>query len=291
MPFIPHGRCPAGVRIPLLTASIVAAFVAAGCSAPKPTGYALEQFDTVSSYARRFGVAAGQTCEAARRALLSHGYLVQRFSAELVDGRKSFQPSPDVHVEIDFHVVCAAVGPESSTLFVNALQDRYALKKTSGSASLGVGPLGSVSLPFWSSSDSMVKIASETILAADFYNRFFSLIEHQLAEADVDPADDPAQAILPGLVNMPASSGTVTVPVSSGLVNAPASPPLVTVPASTAPAPLSSPAPSPAPSLPAPATPATPAAPPTPPPASPTHSPREPTPDIGQPAAVPVQPN
>jgi hypothetical protein len=168
--------------------------------------YSLEHFDTSRRHARTFGLPAGQTCESARRALLSHGYLVQRSSVEQVDGRKSFQPSPDAHVEIEFHVVCTREGPEKSTVYVNALQERYEIKKTSGSASVGVGPLGSVSLPFWSGSDSMVKIASETIPAGDFYDRFFALIEHQLAQAEVDPADDPANAILPALVTVPAAA-------------------------------------------------------------------------------------
>src|SRR5687767_3365469 len=94
-------RRAAWLRTSLLTAAALAASFAGGCSAPKPGVYALERFDTVSPYARSFGLDAAQACEAARRALLSHGYLVQRFSGELVDGRKSFQPSADVHVEIE----------------------------------------------------------------------------------------------------------------------------------------------------------------------------------------------
>jgi hypothetical protein len=62
-------------------------------------------------------------------------------------------------------------------VFANALQDRYALKKTNNSASLGVGVLGSVSMPIGSSDDSMVKVASETVTSAKFYERFFTLIE------------------------------------------------------------------------------------------------------------------
>jgi hypothetical protein len=175
---------------------LLVAGVVAGCASDKPLVYSQEKFDTVSRHARSFGVPAAQSCEAARRALLSHGYLVQRSNAELVDGRKSFQPSVDTHVEIEFHVVCAAEGSGRSTVFVNAIQDRYALKKTSNSASLGVGPVGSVSLPFGSSSDSLVKIASETIPSGDFYDRFFMLIEHQLAQIE-DMDEDPAEAVLP----------------------------------------------------------------------------------------------
>jgi hypothetical protein len=62
-------------------------------------------------------------------------------------------------------------------MFANALQDRYALKKTNNSASVGVGVLGSVSMPIGSSDDSMVKVASETVSSAKFYERFFALVE------------------------------------------------------------------------------------------------------------------
>jgi hypothetical protein len=62
-------------------------------------------------------------------------------------------------------------------MFANALQDRYALKKTNNSASLGVGVLGSVSMPIGSSDDSMVKVASETVTSQKFYERFFTLVE------------------------------------------------------------------------------------------------------------------
>ncbi|HAA41324.1 MAG TPA: DUF2242 domain-containing protein, partial [Pseudomonas sp.] len=64
-----------------------------------------------------------------------------------------------------------------STMFANALQDRYALKKVNNSASLGVGVLGSVSMPIGSTDDSMVKVASETVSAPKFYDRYFALVD------------------------------------------------------------------------------------------------------------------
>ena len=62
-------------------------------------------------------------------------------------------------------------------MFANALQDRYALKKVNNSASLGVGVLGSVSMPIGSTDDSMVKVASETVSAPKFYERYFALVD------------------------------------------------------------------------------------------------------------------
>jgi hypothetical protein len=124
-------------------------------------------------------VSDAQTCEAARRALLSQGYIITSSDPKLISGHKSFQQTGETHMEISFSVVCADDGSDGhhATMFANALQDRYALKKTNNSASLGVGVLGSVSMPIGSSDDSMVKVASETVSSAKFYERFFTLVE------------------------------------------------------------------------------------------------------------------
>ena len=50
------------------------------------------------------------------------------------------------------------------------------------------GVLGSVSLPFSSGDDSLVKVASETISSEVFYDRFFALVRNYL---DVDEPTDP----------------------------------------------------------------------------------------------------
>lgn len=154
-----------------------------GCAVPKPQAYPAEKFDSTDIYARRFPVSADAACEAVRRTLLSQGYLITAASSNQIDGRKSFQPENDVHAQIVFHVVCATDSPggHTTSVFVNALEDRYALKKTNNSASLGVGALGSLSLPFSSSDDSLVKVASATIAAEKFYARFFQLVERYLS--------------------------------------------------------------------------------------------------------------
>ncbi|WP_049021504.1 DUF2242 domain-containing protein, partial [Burkholderia cenocepacia] len=73
----------------------------------------------------------------------------------------------------------------SSIAYVNAVQDRYTLKKSNTSASVGLSVFGSLSLPIGSSDDALVKTASETIPAGVFYERFFNLVEHFLK---IDPA-------------------------------------------------------------------------------------------------------
>ena len=83
-------------------------------------------------------------------------------------------------------MVCASDTPDGkvSLGFVTALQDVYALKKSNNSASVGVGALGSLSLPFSSSNDAMVKVASRTISSDDFYERFFDLVRRYLVVDD-----------------------------------------------------------------------------------------------------------
>lgn len=166
---------------------LVAIATIAGCATPKPIVYTGEQFDSTDIFARRFPVSAHVACEAVRRALLSQGYVISIATADQVDGRKSFQPENDVHVQIAFRVVCAADAANGNiaSVFVNALEDRYALKKVNTAASLGVGALGSVSLPFSSSDDSLVKVASQTIAEEKFYSRFFQLVERYLTNEAV----------------------------------------------------------------------------------------------------------
>lgn len=195
-----------------------AALVLGGCGSTKPDVYQHEEFNSAGTYSHDFTTSGQAACEAARRALLSQGYVISQADAKLVKGSKSFQPKSDSHVEIAFYVVCvnqpdgrkaasdATASAASSTMFVNALQDRYALKKVNNSASLGVGVFGSVSVPFTGSDDSMVKVASETIPAGKFYDRFFALIERYIV-LDQEPgaASDPAPQGAP-ILNPPAAS-------------------------------------------------------------------------------------
>lgn len=145
-----------------------------------------EEFASTSTYSRLFDATSAQTCEAARRALLSQGYIISTTRDDLVIGQKNFQPELEVHLQIEIRVVCAPETPDGkvSLSFVTALQDHYALKKSNNSASLGVGAIGSVSLPFTSSNDSLVKISSKTIDSATFYERFFDLVKRYLIASE-----------------------------------------------------------------------------------------------------------
>jgi hypothetical protein len=197
---------------PHAAAALLISLVLAGCStAPsKQVSYDPEEFDSTTTHTRSFRATEAQTCEAARRALLSQGYLVTAANADLVAGRKSFQPTNEVHVEVELRVVCAREagtgngGARSTIAFASALQDRYSLKKTNNSASVGVGVIGSLSLPFSSSDDALVKVASETLTDERFYDRFFALIDRFLVPATAEsmPA---APVVVPMLMPSPSA--------------------------------------------------------------------------------------
>ena len=152
------------------------------CAGPAKSFASQEEFGSTVTYSRLFDATPAQTCEASRRALLSQGYLISSSREDLVEGRKSFQPDPESHLQMEIRIVCATESADGkvSLGFVTALQDVYALKKSNNSASLGVGALGSLSLPFSSSNDAMVKVGSKTISSDVFYERFFDLVKRYL---------------------------------------------------------------------------------------------------------------
>ncbi|MBF8648582.1 MULTISPECIES: DUF2242 domain-containing protein [Pseudomonas] len=216
-----------------------------GCSSKKAAVYEHENFDDSGTYSRSFPVSDAGSCEAARRALLSQGYIITSSGANQVVGNKSFQQNSENHLQISFNVTCApdVSDEQRSTMFANALQDRYALKKSNTSASLGVGVLGSVSMPIGSSDDSMVKVASETVTAAQFYDRYFALVESYLpkpkpkqeskakVEEPAPKVEAPAAAL--GLPEQAAAAPVAPAPVAAPLVEA-APAPAAVAPASEA---------------------------------------------------------
>ncbi|MDR5804164.1 MULTISPECIES: DUF2242 domain-containing protein [unclassified Caballeronia] len=171
------------LRLAFLSLGILALAACGGRAATTPS-YQQELFDSgASPFARNFDATVNETCEAARRALLSQGFLTTMAQADTVDATKNFQPSTETHVVVSFHVVCTPGENTTNTsiAYVNAVQDGYALKKSDTSASVGLSVLGSLSLPIRSNSDAMVKISSETVPAGKFYDRFFGLMGHYLS--------------------------------------------------------------------------------------------------------------
>jgi len=189
--------------------AVFAALTACGGRAADST-LIRESFDSGDTYSRTVPGAPGQACEAARRTLLSQGYAIARAGDDAVEGNKNFQPKDDEHEQLVLRISCAPRG-DQALVFVSAVQDRYALKKSPTSASVGVGALGSVSLPFGSNDDSLVKVASSTVQDAGFYRRFFDRLQQYLPAAAVT---EPAPAAAPATAPAAAVEATPTTVVS-----------------------------------------------------------------------------
>ena len=71
---------------------------------------------------------------------------------------------------VEFHVVCTPgeEASDTSIVYVNAVQDGFAMKKSDTSASVGLSIIGSVSLPIRSNNDEMVETASKAIPSGKF---------------------------------------------------------------------------------------------------------------------------
>lgn len=180
------------IAFPLLAALTA---VLAGC-ASQPPAYEREDFAQSDTYSRSFPAASVAACDAGRRALLSQGYNIDKFEPSRVTGHKNFQGEDGQHTQISFNIECASDGSanQRATVFANAVQDRYSIKRTSNSASVGVSVLGQVSMPFGASDDSLVKTGSQTVTRPKFYDGFFQLLQRFLpdAQAAAAPHEPPA---------------------------------------------------------------------------------------------------
>lgn len=171
-----HYLCP-GILL-----CLIAGLTSCSSTTP-PSAYQKEAFDQSAVFSRHYATSASEACDAARKALLSQGYLLSPGAGEStsVTGSKKYQADDKYHIEIITYVTCTQE-PEGATVFANAIQDRYTLRKTNNSASVGLSVLGTVSMPFGSSEDSLVKTGSETITEAGYYRKLFDAVTRQLPQ-------------------------------------------------------------------------------------------------------------
>lgn len=197
-----------------LSVALTLSFVSA-CSTTKSSAQQHEEFGASGVFTRSFPGTEQSSCEAARRALLSQGYVISDWKPSILKGRRKYQHDAEVHAEIEFNVVCVAnsQGSNSTTIFANAVRDRYSLKKSNTSASIGVSAIGSVSLPFGSTDDALVKVASETIPTGQFYNQFFDLVERYLDSVQVPSEPEKKENTA---INTPKADESSSTPSQAG---------------------------------------------------------------------------
>jgi len=160
----------------LLALLAVASLLVAGCRTSPPPAYRGETFDTESPFVNWSTKEPVAACEIAKRALLSQGYKVDSSNPTSIRGEKLFLPKPDYAMRLDITLVClpSNVG---AAMYANALQTRFEMKSAASSAGVGVAGVGSISLPWSSDKEALVKVGEETISDPAFYRRLFALIE------------------------------------------------------------------------------------------------------------------
>jgi hypothetical protein len=202
----------------LIATAALALSSCGGLKQPTPLlNYQPELFGA-SAFTRHFPTEPTRTCEAARRALLSQGYVVTEATASQVTARKYFQPDVVHHVQLEFKVVCApeAGNGAASVAFVSGLNEQYVMRKVKDSASVGVGGIGSLSLPVEGGLDALVKVSSETVVNPELYERFFALIHEHLNHATEPPSASTSPTRTP--------SAPMLAPPASEVEPAPAAP-------------------------------------------------------------------
>ena len=157
---------------------VVSVAALGACAKPKPAYYG-EQFGAASPFEHRMPAEPAEACAMASRALLSQGYQVEEPKPQSIRGRKLFEPQSGYLMELNITVVCLPI-PAGAVMYANALQTRYELKSSSSSAGVSVAGIGSISLPWISDKESLVKVGEETVADTEFYQRLYQLVDSMI---------------------------------------------------------------------------------------------------------------
>jgi hypothetical protein len=187
---------------PSLALAIALALVLAACGGTRnkaeapPLG---ETFGAEDTYSRTYQAAPATACEATRRALLGQGYVIAKQADEALEATKVFQPQSDVHTQLNVRATCVEQLGGGAIVFINAVQDRYALKSQSSSASVGVSMVGSVSvpIPLGGNNANLVRVGSNTVQNQEFYSRLFDRVAFFLSGTPADQAPPPEPDVPP----------------------------------------------------------------------------------------------
>ena len=208
---------PAMKHAPALFVACVLTLLA-GCGSEAV--YTEESFGADSPFTLKLKEPAPVACESARRSLLGQGYLIDTAAGEQVKGRKAYRRDSSQNTFIEMNVVCVA-DRKGSTLYANGVLSTYDLKKSGNSASVGISAVGSISLPFGQSADSLVKIAEETIEDKAFYGRFFAAVGHVLKEMEDRPDEDASAPEKTGPASATKPAPEADIPLEQGPVDVP----------------------------------------------------------------------
>ena len=160
--------------------ALLLALALAGCASKPAPVYRAESFEAETPFQFHSDLPPLVLCEYGKRALLSQAYEVDATVPSNIRGTKSFQPEAEHLVQLRITLTCMSTGRDT-TIYASAQQTRYELKAGGSSTGLSVAGLGSISVPWPTDKNALVKVGEETIADAEFYRRLFVLIEN-LAE-------------------------------------------------------------------------------------------------------------
>ncbi len=164
-------------RTALAVLIVLAALALAACSStPPPRSYLNETFTLDAPFQYYSDRAPEGACEIGKRALLSQGYQIENSQALSIRGEKYFLPGQDRAAKLVITLVCL---PSSlgAVVYANALETQFELKSRGSSAGVSVAGMGSLSLPWTSDKDILVKTGEVTITEPAFYQKLFELIK------------------------------------------------------------------------------------------------------------------
>jgi hypothetical protein len=175
-------------------AATAAVALLAGCATHRPA----PQFAANAPFSRTFSGSGDTVCWSVKRALLSQGYMLDRPNdAGVMTGSRDEQPKPKLDVTIRLQTSCADNRNGTSIVFVTATREESRLQKMKQTTSMGVGP-ATLTMPS-GSAEVLGTVSRVTVTDPDFYNQFFSLVQHfteqeRLAQSSRPATDSAATA-------------------------------------------------------------------------------------------------
>src|SRR5579863_5941467 len=162
----------------------------AGCASHRPPP---QQFTANAPFSRTFTGSGDTVCWSVKRALLSQGYMLDRPNdAGVMTGSRDEQPKPKLDVTIRLQTSCADNRNGTSIVFVTATREESRLQKMKQTTSMGVGP-ATLTMPS-GSAEVLGTVSRVTVTDPDFYNQFFSLVQHYTEQERVAQGSRPATA-------------------------------------------------------------------------------------------------
>jgi hypothetical protein len=153
-------------------AATAAVALLAGCASHRPA----PQFTADAPFSRTFSGSGDAVCWSVKRALLSQGYMLDRNDAGVLTGSRDEQPQPKLNLTTRLQTSCADNRNGTSIVFVTATREESRLQKMKQTTSMGVGP-ATLTMPS-GSAEVLGTVRRATVTDPNFYNQFFSLVQH-----------------------------------------------------------------------------------------------------------------